>query len=79
LWDSRLGERLGTRFSYHDDAVWHAAITTDSVLVTASLDGSVQSLDVLDWKLACKLGAGAFDRRNRQSYLGGAQPVGCRG
>jgi WD40 repeat protein len=79
LWETRAGERLGARFSYHDDAVWHAAITTDSVLVTASLDGSVQSLDVLDWRLACKLGAGAFDRRNRQSYLGGAQPVGCRG
>ena len=79
LWDSGTGEDLGARFSYHDEAVWHAAITTDSVLVTASVDGSVRFLDVLDWRLACKLGAGALDRRNRQNYLGGAQPVGCRG
>lgn len=79
LWDSGTGKELGTRFTYHDKAVWHAAITADSVLVTASVDGSVRSLDVLDWKLACKLGAGALDRRNRENYLGGAQPVGCRG
>lgn len=79
LWDSGTGEDLGTRFSYHDEAVWHAAITADSAFVTASVDGSVRSLDVLDWKLACKLGAGALDRRNRENYLGGARPVGCRG
>ena len=78
LWDSATGERLGARFSYHDQAVWHAAITPDSTLLTASLDGSVRSLDVLNWKLACKLGAGAFDRRNRQSYLGGGEPLSCR-
>jgi WD40 repeat protein/serine/threonine protein kinase len=79
LWDSTTGEDLGARFSVHEDAIWHAAITTDSVLVTASLDGSVRVLDVLDWRLACKLGAGPLDRSNRQKYLGGAQPLGCGG
>jgi WD40 repeat protein/serine/threonine protein kinase len=79
LWDADSRERLGDHFSYHDDAVWHAAITAGSVLVTASVDGSVQALDVMDWKLACELGAGALDSRNRRNYLGGAEPVGCRG
>jgi WD40 repeat protein len=78
LWDTATRAGLGPRFSYHQGAVWHAAITQGSVVVTAGEDGTVRSLDVLDIGKACALGAGALDDRALEQYLSGAKPIGCR-
>ena len=78
LWDTAARVSLGPQFAYHDAAVWHTAITAASVVVTASQDGTVRTLDVLDFRDACTLGAGAFDPTARDSYLGGADTIACR-
>jgi WD40 repeat protein len=78
LWDTAARVSLGPQFAYHDAAVWHTAVTSASVVVTASLDGTVRTLDVLDFRDACTLGAGAFDPMARDSYLGGADTIACR-
>ena len=78
LWDTAARVSLGPQFAYHHAAVWHTAVTAGSVVVTASEDGTVRTLDVLDFRDACTLGAGAFDPTARDSYLGGANPIACR-
>jgi len=78
LWDTATRLSLGPHFAYHGDAVWHAVVTSASVVVTASKDGTVRSLDVLDFADACTLGAGALDPSARDSYLGGTSPIACR-
>ena len=75
LWDTAARVSLGPQFAYHDAAVWHTAITAASVVVTASEDGTVRTLDVLDFRDACTLGAGALDPTARDSYLGGADTI----
>ena len=78
LWNTATGESIGPRFQYHSDAVWRVAVTSDSLVITASEDGSVRSLDVLDVGRACEFGGGSLDRRARERYLGGRTPLGCR-
>ncbi len=78
LWNTANGQSIGPRFQYHSDAVWRVAVTSDATVVSASEDGSVRSLDVLDVDRGCELGAGALDRRARERYLGDREPVGCR-
>jgi hypothetical protein len=77
LWNAASGQAIGARFAYHTDAVWRVAITPASVVVTASEDGRLATLDVLDLHRACELGAGALDARARARYLGERRPVGC--
>ena len=77
LWNAASGQAIGARFTYHTDAVWRVAITPASVVVTASEDGRLATLDVLDLHRACELGAGALDTRARTRYLGERRPVGC--
>ena len=79
LWNTANGQSIGPRFQYHSDAVWRVAVTSNATVVSASEDGSVRSLDVLDVDRGCELGAGALDRRARERYLGAREPVGCRG
>ncbi|MDQ1460786.1 MAG: hypothetical protein QOI08_2270, partial [Actinomycetota bacterium] len=77
LWDtaSRLG--LGPQFAYHSGAIWHTAIIGASTVITAGKDGTVRTLDVLDFRDACTLGAGALDPGARASYLGGTKAISC--
>ncbi len=79
LWNAASGQAIGARFTYHTDAVWRVAVTPASVVVTASEDGRLATLDVLDLHRACELGAGALDARARARYLGERRPVGCPG
>ena len=77
LWNTATGQSIGPRFQYHSDAVWQTAVAGD-VVVSASEDGTVRRLDVLDVDRACELGAGALDPRAREHYLGDREPLGCR-
>jgi WD40 repeat protein len=77
LWNAASGQAIGARFTYHTDAVWRVVVTPASVVVTASEDGRLATLDVLDIHRACELGAGALDARARARYLGERRPVGC--
>jgi WD40 repeat protein/serine/threonine protein kinase len=77
LWNSTSGESIGPRFEYHTDAVWRLAVTRTSAVVSTSEDATVVELDVLDLERACELGAGAFDRRARDRYLGDRDAIGC--
>ncbi len=79
LWNSTTGESIGPRFDYHSDAVWRLAMSPSSAVVSASEDGTISRLDVLNMGRACELAGGALDRRARDRYLGGREPVGCRG
>jgi WD40 repeat protein len=77
LWNTATGQSIGPRFQYHSDAVWQTAVAGD-VVISASEDGTVRRLDVLDVGRACDLGAGALDPRARAHYLGEREPLGCR-
>jgi len=79
LWNAATGQAIGPRFRYHADAVWRVGIASDAAVFTASEDGTVQSLDVLDVGRACELGAGALDPRARERFLGDRAPIGCAG
>jgi WD40 repeat protein/serine/threonine protein kinase len=78
LWNSTTGESIGPRFDYHSDAVWRLAVSPSSAVLSASEDGTISKLDVLNMGRACELAGGALDRRARDRYLGGRQPVGCK-
>ena len=73
LWNTATGESIGPRFQYHSDAVWRVAVTSDSLVITASEDGSVRSLDVLDVGRACEFGGGSLDRRRGSGTSAGAR------
>ena len=78
LWSAVSGEQLGPRFTNHADAVWRVAMLRDGSIVTASEDGQVRVNDALNLKRACALGAGSFDARARERFLGTREPQGCR-
>ncbi len=78
LWSAVSGEPLGPRFTSHTDAVWRVALLPDGTVVTASEDGTIRTIDALDLKRACALGAGAFDAQARRRFLGDRSPRGCR-
>jgi WD40 repeat protein len=78
LWDTATRLGIGPRFTYHSGAIWHAAVTRGSTVITAGKDGTVRTLDVLDFRDACTLGAGALDPGARSSYLGGTDAIACR-
>ena len=77
LWNSSTGQAIGPRYNYHDGEVRQLAVTPGSVVATASADGTLALLDVLDLDRACELGAGSLDRRARDIYLGDREPLGC--
>jgi WD40 repeat protein len=78
LWNTETGSAVGARISVHVAPVWRAAVTGNNVVVSASEDGRVAALDVLDVERACELGAVALDPRARARYLGTRPPTGCR-
>jgi WD40 repeat protein len=77
LWNAATGQAIGPRFEHHGGAVWRIAVSPNSGVVTASLDGTVQTLDVLDLERACDLSSGSLDRRARDRYLADRDPTGC--
>jgi WD40 repeat protein len=77
LWNSATGQSVGPRFDYQSDAVWRMVVSPSSVIISTSEDGTIAELDVLDLGRACELAAGSLDRRARDRYLGGREPIGC--
>jgi WD40 repeat protein len=78
LWNSASGQAIGPRFEHHSEAIWRLAVSPDSSVTMASVDGTVTRLDVLDLERACALSLGSLDRRARDRYLGDRDPIGCR-
>ncbi|MDQ1521802.1 MAG: hypothetical protein QOI55_2875, partial [Actinomycetota bacterium] len=78
LWNAQTGQSIGPRFEYHaPKAVWRVGFAARSIVVTAGEDGTLVTLDALDLDRACQLGAGSFDPRTRNRYLGNRKPQGC--
>ena len=77
LWNSVTGQSVGPRFDDHSDAVWRTAVSPSGAVYSASEDGTVSRLDVLDVSQACEMGTGALDPRARERYLGDREPIGC--
>jgi WD40 repeat protein len=78
LWNARTGESIGHRFDNHGSrAVWRVESAADNVIVSAGEDGTLTTLDALDIRRACELGAGSFDRLARARYIGDREPEGC--
>ena len=77
VWNVATGQGLGRRFTDHTDAIRQMAMTPTSVVYTASEEGTIARLDVLDIGRACELAAGALSGVAHDRYLGSRAQIGC--
>jgi hypothetical protein len=77
IWDAVTGDQLGPISQIHSDKSWRLGLDDTNGLWSASEDGALHRLDLVDRTMACALTEGVFDTQRQAKFLSGDALQSC--